>query len=243
MKLSRTKILSPYVRARTHQGRQWTQTLRTLTVLELEHLGLNDKTIDGLIRSVLRNGRQGPDRESFGAELSAACMTAMISGPRCGSTSELQRAADATPFRARRQYTPPFPLFPEQEKKIFTHSKEGPARFRIKCLHRGNTCRSSVLYRAKRDNATWGVVREQWQVPPHFLRPALRHHAQARGPAMIPSTKSRPPIGQHKRIPQNDLEPRTTILHPKGMVALTDNMIIELLFVQSRPFSVCPTWA
>src|SRR5260370_38864973 len=105
------------VRAGKHPGRQWTQTLRTLTVLELEYLGLNDKTIDGLIRSsVLRNGRQGPDRESFGAELSAVCMTAMISGPRCGSTSELQRAADATPFRARRQYTPPFPLFPRRRR-------------------------------------------------------------------------------------------------------------------------------
>ena len=59
---------------------------------------------------------------------------------------------------------------------------------------------------------------------------------------MIPSTKSRPPIGRQKRIPQNELEPRTTILRPKGMVAFMDNMIIELLFAQSRAFSVCPTW-
>src|SRR5258708_27972590 len=73
-----------------------------------------------------------------------------------------------------------------------THPKEDPARFRIPYRRPGNICRSSVLYRAKHDNATWGVVREQWQVPPHFLRPALRHHSQARCPATIPSTESWP---------------------------------------------------
>jgi hypothetical protein len=78
------------------QGRQWTQTLRTPTVFELEHLRGDDKTIDGMIRSsLLRKVRRGPLRETFGAKLDAAFMTAMISGPRYGSTIELQRKADA----------------------------------------------------------------------------------------------------------------------------------------------------
>src|SRR5260221_11390578 len=115
-----------------HQGRQWTQTLRNPRVPELEYLRLDDKTIDGTILSSLsRKVRRGPLRESFGAKLHAACMTAMISGPRYGSTSELQRAADATRSRARRQYTPPFALFRGLEKKMCTHPKGGPARFRI----------------------------------------------------------------------------------------------------------------
>jgi hypothetical protein len=142
------------LRAQMHQRRQWTQTLRTPTVLELEYLGLNDKTIDGMILpSLLRNGRRGPVRESFGTGLRAACMTAMISGPRYGSTSELQRAAGATRSRARRQYTSPVTLFLEREKKMWTPPKEGPAEFPITCFRRGNTCRSSVLYRAKHENA------------------------------------------------------------------------------------------
>jgi hypothetical protein len=67
----------------THQGRQWTQTLRTPRVVELEYLRLDDKTIDGtILSSLLRKVRRGPLCESFGANLRAACMTAMISGPR-----------------------------------------------------------------------------------------------------------------------------------------------------------------
>jgi hypothetical protein len=37
------------LRVRMHQGRQWTQTLRKPTILELEYLRLDDKTIDGRI--------------------------------------------------------------------------------------------------------------------------------------------------------------------------------------------------
>ena len=89
-KLSNRAQISCAVRARMHQGRQWTQTLRTPTVLELEDLRLDDKTIDEtILSSLLRGVRRGPLRESFGAKLRAACMTAMISGPRYGSTSEL----------------------------------------------------------------------------------------------------------------------------------------------------------
>ena len=217
--------------------------LGTPTVLESEYLRVDDKTIDEMIlSSLLRKVRLGPVCESFEAKFHAACMTAMISGPRYGSTSELQGAADATEPRARRQYTSPFALFPEREKKMCAHPKDGPARFRITCFRPGNSCRSSVLYRAKHDHATWGVVRDRWQVPPRFLRLALGHHSQARSSEMIPSTKRRPPIGRQKRISQNELEPRTTILRRKGMVAFMDNMIIELLFAHSWPFSVCPTW-
>src|SRR5258707_15800256 len=84
-------------------------------------------------------------------------MKAMISGPRYGSTSGLLRAADATQSRARRQSTPPFALFRGLEKKMCTHPKEGPARFRITCFRPRNICRSSVLYTAKHDNVTWGL--------------------------------------------------------------------------------------
>ncbi len=141
-------------RPRMHQGRQRTQTLRRPTVLKLEYLGLDDKTIDEMIlSSLLRKGRRGPVCESFGAKLHAACMTAMISGPRYGSTSELQRAADAIRARARKQYTPPVTLFLEREKKMPTPPKEGPARLRMTWFRPGNTFRSSVLYRAKHDNA------------------------------------------------------------------------------------------
>jgi hypothetical protein len=37
------------LRVRMHQGCQWTQTLRKPTILELEYLRLDDKTIDGRI--------------------------------------------------------------------------------------------------------------------------------------------------------------------------------------------------
>jgi hypothetical protein len=51
-----------------NQGRQWTQTLRTPAVLELEDLRLVDKTINGVIVSpLLRKVRRGPLSESFGA--------------------------------------------------------------------------------------------------------------------------------------------------------------------------------
>jgi len=141
-------------RARMHQGRQRTQTLRRPTVLKLEHLGLDDNTVNGVIlSSLLRKGRRGPVCESFGAKLHAACMTAMISGPRYGSTSELQHLADAIRSRARRQYTSPVTLFLEREKKMRAHRKQGPAKCRIKCFRPGNTCRGSVLYRANDENA------------------------------------------------------------------------------------------
>jgi hypothetical protein len=153
-------------RPRMHQGRHRTQTLRRPTVLKLEYLGLDDKTIDGMIlSSLLRKGRRGPACESFGAKLHAACMTAMISGPRYGSTSELQRAADAIRSRARRQYTPPVTLFLQREKKMPTRPKEGPARLRMTWFRPGNTFRSSVLYRAKHGNA----LGELWTNDDKFL--------------------------------------------------------------------------
>ena len=71
------------IKAWMHQGRQWTQRLRTPTVPELEYLRVDDKTIAGMIlSSLLRRVRRGLLRESFGAKLHATCTAAMISGPR-----------------------------------------------------------------------------------------------------------------------------------------------------------------
>src|ERR1700732_4018208 len=83
----RKKIFSPAqisCRVQVHHGRQQTRTLRTPTGLELGQLRLRDKTINGIILSSLlaENERPGPLRQSFGEEPHAACMTAMISGPR-----------------------------------------------------------------------------------------------------------------------------------------------------------------
>ena len=204
---------------------------------------MDDKTIDGmLLSSLLRSGRLGPVCERLGAELRVACMTAMISGPRYGSTSELQRAVDLTRSRAQRQYTPPVKLFLERDKKMCTHSKERPLEFRITCFCLGNTCRSSVLYRAKHENSP-GELCAKWQVPPRLWRSGLRRHSQVRSAVTIASTKSRPPIGPQKRVPQNELEARTTIAGPDRMFAFIDDMIIEVLLAQFLPFSVCPTWA
>ena len=155
-------------RTRIHQGRKWTQTLRTPRILELEYLRLDDKTFDGVIlSSLLRNVRRGPVCESFEAKLHAPCMTAMISGPRYGSTSELQ-VRRTQPNLAHEDNTRRPLHYSPNGKKICTHPKEGPAGFRITYFRPGNICRSSVLYRAKHDNTTWGVVPKQWQVPSHF---------------------------------------------------------------------------
>jgi hypothetical protein len=107
------------------------------------------------------------------------------------------------------------------------------------CFRIGNTRRSPVLYKVKHDKPTWGAVRKQWQVLPRFLRRALRGRSQARGPVTTPSTESCPPIWQQKKIPQYELDQRTTILRPKGMFAFMENMIIEVLLVPFWPLSVC----
>src|SRR5258705_12646898 len=95
-------------------GRQRSQMLRPPTILESEQLRLRDKTMNGMIRPsiLLGNGSPGPLRESFGEALHAACMTAIISGPRYGSTlgTSLVISANSrvwatpSPFRLRRQY-------------------------------------------------------------------------------------------------------------------------------------------
>src|ERR1700704_4373664 len=103
------------------------RTLRTPTVLESEYLRVDDKTIDEMILSLLlRKVRLGPVCESFEAKFHAACMTAMISGPKYGSTSELQGAADQTEPRARRQYTSPFALFPNGRRKCAHIRRKAP---------------------------------------------------------------------------------------------------------------------
>jgi hypothetical protein len=71
------------VRAWIHQGYQRIQASRTLVVLKLEYLSVDDKTIDGrIMSSLLPKAGRGPLRESFATKLHAACTTAMISGPR-----------------------------------------------------------------------------------------------------------------------------------------------------------------
>src|SRR6266481_8135482 len=83
-----------------------------------------------------------------------------------------------------------------------------------------------------------GALRKQWQVPPRFLRSALRHRSQATGPVPIPATKSRPPIWRQNRIPQYEPERRTAIVLPNGMFAFMDNMVTELRFTPFLPLSV-----
>src|SRR5260370_16174896 len=74
------------VRVRMLQVCQHTRTLSTTAVPELEHLRLDDNTINGVILpSPLWSGRRGLLREHIGADLHASCRTAMISGPRYGS--------------------------------------------------------------------------------------------------------------------------------------------------------------
>ncbi len=227
-----------------HQGRQWTKKLRTPTIRELEYFRLDDKTIDGMILfSLLRSGSRGPVRESFGAELHAARMTAIISGPRCGSTTRTPECGGRNLISRTKTIHVALRIIPEREKKVCTHPKEGPAGFRIKVFRPGNTCRSSVLYRGKPDDTTWGVVREHWQVPPCFLWPALSPHSQrgVRPPFRRP--RARLPIRQQKRIPQNELEQRTTISSAEWGVRFMDNIIVEVLLALLRPFPVDPTRA
>lgn len=168
--------------------------MRTPTVFESEHLRLEEKTAGGMTVSTrCPDGKRAPVRESFGAKLGAACITAMISGPRYGSKSDLPRAAVAIRSRARRQYTSRAALFLQGKKKMRTHPREAVAKFRTAPFRRGESFRSWVLYRAKHENAL-GAVRERRQVPPRFWRSGLRHHLSAKTSATIPSTRSRVPI-------------------------------------------------
>jgi hypothetical protein len=114
------------IRCRVDHGRQQTQRLRTPAGVPLEQVRLRDKTIRGMIWPLLLSGKRRPvpHRDSFGEELRAACMTAIISGPRYGSTvgtslviSANSRVCDATRFRLRIQYTSPVTLFPGGEEK------------------------------------------------------------------------------------------------------------------------------
>jgi hypothetical protein len=66
-------------------------------------------------------------------------MTAMISGPRYGSKSDLSREADAIRSRARRQYTWRAALFLQGKRKMRTHPKDAPAKFRAARFPRGKT--------------------------------------------------------------------------------------------------------
>ena len=115
------------VRARMLQVLQQTRTLSTTAVPELEHLRLDDNTIKGVIlSSLLRSGRRGLLREHIGAELHASCRTAMISGPRYGSTSELQRAADATDLAHEDNTRRPSHYSPNERRKCAHIRRKAP---------------------------------------------------------------------------------------------------------------------
>jgi hypothetical protein len=111
-----------------HYGRQQFQTLRTPRVLELEQLRLREKTIDGMILSsfLSGNGMRRPLPESCKEELHPACMTAMISGPRYGSTvgTSLVISANCSVLATRPDLayqgnnTWPGGLFPGRDKKL-----------------------------------------------------------------------------------------------------------------------------
>ena len=174
------------------QGRQRTQKLKTPTVLESEHLRLDDQTIEGtLLSSLAGKAKRGLLRQSFRAGLHAACTTAIISGPRYGSTVTTPACGRRSSITRRRQYTPRVTLFPKREKNVST-SEARLYEVPDTCFRIGNTRRSPVLYRVKHDKPTWGAVRKQWQVLPRFLRRALRGRSQAKGPVTTPSRAVRP---------------------------------------------------
>jgi len=61
----------------------------------------------------------------------------MISGPTYGSIMELQRAADTTPSRPRRQYTRPVTLFHKRKRKMHTHPEQGHPKLRTRVFAAG----------------------------------------------------------------------------------------------------------
>jgi len=116
-----------------YYGRQQIQTLRTPKVFELEQVRLREKTIDGMILSsfLSGNGMRRRFPESFKEELHPACTTAMISGPRYGSTVGTSLVISVTLACGRLDFayegnnTSPGRLFPGREKQI-AHIRSKP---------------------------------------------------------------------------------------------------------------------
>ena len=159
-------------------GRQRSQMLRPPTILESEQLRLRDKTSNGMLRPsiLLGAGSPGPLRESFGKALPAACMTAMISGPRYGSTVGTSLVISANSSMLA---TPSNFAYEDNTRRPSDYSADGREK-----LHTSNASPSknpenlfsSWEYFSKlrvipneHDNATLGAVHKQCQAPPALL--------------------------------------------------------------------------
>ena len=163
---------------RIRHGRQRTQTLRTPTVIESEQVRLRDETINGMLRPsiLLGDGSPGPLRESFGKALHAGCMTAMISGPRYGSTvgTSLVISANSSTLA-----TPSNFANEDNTRRPSDYSADGWGKLRTSNASPSKNPEnlfSSWEYFSKlrvipneHDNATLGAVHKQCQAPPALL--------------------------------------------------------------------------
>jgi len=159
---------------RIRHGRQQTQMLRPPTILESEQLRLCDKTINGKLRPsiLLGDGSPWSLRESFGKALDAACMTAIIPGPRYGSTvgTSLVICANSSVWATRPNFA-----HEDNTRRPSDYSVDGKNNLHIsKASHDKNPDKfsspweySSVLrvMPSAHDNAPLGAVPE-WQVLP-----------------------------------------------------------------------------
>jgi hypothetical protein len=115
------------VRVRMLQMRQQTETLSTTTVPELEHLRLDDNTINGVILSALLwSGRRGLLRESIGAKLHASCRTAMISGPRYVSKVRTPACGGRNPISPTKTIHAASHVIPQTEEENVHRSEARP---------------------------------------------------------------------------------------------------------------------
>lgn len=139
------------------------------------------------------------------------------------------------------QYTPPAMLLPKRQTKSSSRLLQGHTKLHISCFRNGNIFRTEVLYPPRHRNAFWGAVCKQWQVPPRFLRRALRHRSQATCP--VPGTKSCRQIWREDRIPQYEAKRRTTIVRLKGMLASMNDILTYGLPASFWPLSLSATLA
>jgi len=166
------------IRCRVDHGRQQTQRLRTPAGVPLEQVRLRDKTIRGMIWPLLLSGKRRPvpHRDSFGEELRAACMTAIISGPRYGSTvgTSLAISANSRVWATRPDFAyeyntrRPSHYSPEERKRLQTSE--------ARCNEKPGNVFFSWEYSSElrvipseHDNATSEAVCEEWQVLPALL--------------------------------------------------------------------------
>ena len=153
-------------------GRQRTQTLTAPTFLESEQLRLPDKTINGMHwpSILLGNRSPGPLRESFSEALHAACMTAMISGPRYGSTvgTSLVIGANSSVRTTRHNFAygdntrRPSDYSADGRKQLHI-SKASPNKNPDKLLSWWECFSKLRVMPSEHDNATLGAVRKQRQ--------------------------------------------------------------------------------